>query len=142
MPAYDWRWWKAQCITESLLDPLAVSHAGAMGLCQIMPGTWREQAGAMGINASPFNPRANSLVGAAYMRRMLRVWKADRSEADRLRWAQGSYNAGPGRVLEAQRRAGGETVWAIVSRYVPRETRDYVTRIERWYLRIAAETVQ
>ena len=133
LPAYDWRWWKAQCYQESKLDPLAVSPKGAMSLSQIMPDTWAEQAGMMGINASPFNPRANALVGAAYMRRMLRVWKADRSALDRLRWAQGSYNCGVGCVLRAQKRAEGETVWVLVSPFVPRETRAYVLKIGHWY---------
>ena len=133
MPVYDWRWWKAQCYQESLLNPLAVSPAGAQGLAQIMPRTWAEQSAAMGINASPFHPRANALVGAAYMRRMLGVWKSDRSALDRLRWAQGSYNCGPGCVLKAQKRADGATAWLLVSPLVPRETRDYVLKIDRWY---------
>lgn len=134
MSAYDWRWWKAQCYQESRLDPRAVSSAGAVGLCQIMPGTWAEQSAIMGIAASPYNARANSLVGAAYMRRMLRVWYAERPADDRLRWAQASYNAGPGRVLAAQRAAAGSTQWAQVAGNVPRETREYVRRIARWYL--------
>lgn len=130
---YDWLWWKAQCYQESLLEPLAKSHAGAMGLCQIMPGTWVEQTGRMGIKASPYNPRANSLVGAAYMRRMLRVWTSERTDDERLRWAQGSYNCGPGCLLRAQRENGGTTRWHLIQYHLPRETQEYVRRIDRWY---------
>lgn len=136
MAPHEWRWWKAQCYQESLLNPLAKSHAGAMGLCQIMPGTWAEQSSRMGIQASPYNPRANSLVGAAYMRRMLRVWTAERAEIERLRWAQGSYNCGPGCILKAQKRNGGTTRWHLIEYDIPRETREYIQRIQRWYDRL------
>jgi len=98
-----------------------------------MPGTWAEQSRIMGINASPFNPRANLHVGAAYMRRMLRVWKSERTNADRLRWAQGAYNCGAGCILRAQKKANHSTVWADVAPYVPGETRDYVARIDLWH---------
>jgi len=40
--ADDWCAVKAMCHHESLDNPLAVSHAGAMGLCQVMESTWRE----------------------------------------------------------------------------------------------------
>ena len=133
LPEYHWLWWKSQVYQESLLNPMAVSHAGAQGLSQVMPGTWAEQTRIMGINASPFNPRANVHVGAAYMRRMLRVWTSERTNAERLMWAQGSYNCGAGCILRAQKKANHSTVWADVAPYVPRETREYVVRIDRWY---------
>ena len=110
---YDWKWLKAQGLQESLLKPEAVSHAGAQGIMQIMPGTWRDETERLGIIASPFNPRINILVGAAYMQRMVRFWRAPRTEAQRLELAQASYNAGAGNILKAQGRCGG-TTWSLI----------------------------
>ncbi len=83
----------------------AVSHAGARGLAQLMPGTARY----LGVN--PDDPMQNLEGGARYLREQL-----DRFEGD-LEKALAAYNAGPGRVISA----GG----------VPniRETRQYVAAI-------------
>ena len=83
----------------------AVSHAGARGLAQLMPGTARY----LGVN--PDDPFANLEGGARYLREQL-----DRFDGD-LERALAAYNAGPGRV----ERAGG----------IPRirETQLYVTAI-------------
>jgi len=83
----------------------AVSHAGARGLAQLMPGTARE----LGVN--PNDPFANLEGGARYLREQL-----DRFDGD-LERALAAYNAGPGRVI----RAGG----------IPRirETQHYVAAI-------------
>ena len=138
---YDWRWLKAQGLQESLLKPDAVSHAGAQGVMQIMPGTWRDETERLGIIASPFNARVNILVGAAYMRRMVRFWRAPRTEAQRLELAHASYNAGAGNILKAQGRCGG-MMWSEISPCLhqvtgPRHSQEtiiYVKRIKQWYI--------
>ena len=83
----------------------AVSHAGARGLAQLMPGTARY------LGVDPDDPMQNLEGGARYLREQL-----DRFDGD-LEKALAAYNAGPGRVI----RAGG----------VPniRETRQYVAAI-------------
>lgn len=90
---------------ESRWRANAVSHAGARGLAQLMPGTARE----LGVN--PDDPFANLEGGARYLRAQL-----DRFDGD-LERALAAYNAGPGRVI----RAGG----------IPRirETQHYVAAI-------------
>jgi soluble lytic murein transglycosylase-like protein len=90
---------------ESRWRENAVSHAGARGLAQLMPGT----ADYLGVNAD--DPFQNLEGGARYLREQL-----DRFDGD-LEKALAAYNAGPGRVI----RAGG----------IPniRETRLYLAAI-------------
>ena len=71
---------------ESAFDPRAVSHAGAMGLGQLMPETARR----LGV-ADPFNPLEN-LEGAA------RYLIAQLDRFGRIDHALAAYNAGPERV--------------------------------------------
>ncbi len=90
----------------------AVSHAGAMGLMQIMPGTWASLTARHRLGTDPFDPRANILAGAAYLRAM---W--DRYGDVRLMLA--AYNAGPGRA----------DAYASGRRGLPAETIAYVAKI-------------
>jgi len=46
------------------------SRAGAMGLMQLMPGTWSEIRDRYGLGNNPFDPHDNILAGAAYLREM------------------------------------------------------------------------
>jgi soluble lytic murein transglycosylase-like protein len=71
--------------TESSFVPDAVSHAGAVGLTQLMPPT----ADALGVD--PFDPSQNLDGGARYLRQMI-----DRFE--RVDLALAAYNAGPTRL--------------------------------------------
>jgi soluble lytic murein transglycosylase-like protein len=138
---YDWKWLKAQGLQESLLDPKAKSSAGAQGIMQIMPRTWREETEQLGIIASPYNERVNIQVGARYMRKMIRFWKAPRTEQHRLELAHASYNAGAGNILKSQQRCGG-MMWSEISPCLHQvtgsknsnETILYVKRIRQWYI--------
>src|SRR3546814_3114586 len=47
-----------------------VSHAGAMGLMQIMPGTWADVRGRLGLGNDPHHPRDNNTAGTYYLRLM------------------------------------------------------------------------
>lgn len=87
-----------------------VSRAGAMGLMQLMPGTWAEMRAALDLGADPFNPRDNILAGTAYLRRMY----------DRFGYPGlfAAYNAGPGRYaayLEGRQPLPAETVGYLAS---------------------------
>jgi soluble lytic murein transglycosylase-like protein len=48
----------------------AVSSAGAMGLMQLMPGTWARQRARFRLGSDPFDPRDNILAGTSYLREM------------------------------------------------------------------------
>lgn len=81
------------------------SHAGAMGLMQLMPGTWAEMRAAYRLGFDPHDPRDNILAGAAYLRAMY----------DRFGYPGlfAAYNAGPARYarhLATGRRLPAETV--------------------------------
>lgn len=88
-----------------------VSRAGAMGLMQLMPGTWREMRALLGLGPDPHDPRDNILAGTAYLRMMY----------DRFGYPGlfAAYNAGPARY--SQHLATG--------RRLPRETVAYVAYV-------------
>jgi soluble lytic murein transglycosylase-like protein len=90
--------------TESAYQPQVVSHAGAIGLAQLMPNT----AAQLGVD--PYQPAENVKGGARYLREQLDAF-------DSVRLALAAYNAGPHRV----RQYGGIPPF--------RETRAYVDRI-------------
>ena len=88
-----------------------VSSAGAMGLMQLMPATYREMRRQYGLGPDPFDPHDNVLASAAY-----------------LRWLRGkygyptmfaAYNDGPGN-LEERLKTGG---------LLPRETQLYLVNV-------------
>ncbi|MCO6418632.1 lytic transglycosylase domain-containing protein [Siccirubricoccus sp. KC 17139] len=87
------------------------SPAGAMGLMQVMPGTYARLRRRHGLGEDPYEPRDNILAGAAYLREM-----HDRFGAPAFLAA---YNAGPERV---------EAVLAG-ARILPEETLLYVSAI-------------
>jgi hypothetical protein len=75
--------------TESAGRIGAVSSAGAMGLMQLMPGTWARQRTRFGLGPDPFDPRDNIMAGTSYLREMYDSYGASGFLA--------AYNAGPGR---------------------------------------------
>lgn len=85
---------------ESAFRPDAVSHAGALGLTQVMPGTARELQ--PGITRAQILERDTNLrLGFRYLRWLLSVHEGDEEEA------LTAYNRGPGTVQRI-RAAGGD----------------------------------
>lgn len=104
-------WIRAVMQVESAGRTDAVSTAGAMGLMQIMPGTWAELRLRHRLGNDPFEPRDNILGGTAYLLEMYDLFGAPGFLA--------AYNAGPARYAEHL-----ET-----GRPLPRETRAYVAML-------------
>lgn len=103
-------WIRAVMGAESAGDPGVVSSAGAMGLMQVMPGTWADLRIRHHLGRDPYNPRDNILAGAAYLREL-----HDRYGSPGFLAA---YNAGPDRY-EA----------SLAGRPLPLKTRAYVAAI-------------
>jgi soluble lytic murein transglycosylase-like protein len=64
------RWIRAVIKIESGGDEHAISPRDAMGLMQLMPGTWVELSVRYGLGLDPFDPHDNILAGAAYLKEM------------------------------------------------------------------------
>jgi soluble lytic murein transglycosylase-like protein len=64
------RWIRAVMQVESSGDEHAISSRGAMGLMQLMPGTWVELSVRYGLGLDPFDVRDNILAGTAYLKEM------------------------------------------------------------------------
>ena len=105
-----WIW--AVMRVESNGDSRAVSSAGAMGLMQIMPGTWASLRARHGLGRDPYDVRDNIMAGAAYLRAM-----HDRYGNPTAMLA--AYNAGPGRYDEYLSRG----------RPLPTETLGYLEKL-------------
>lgn len=106
---------KAVVRVESNFNPLAVSHAGAQGLMQLMPRT------AKSLNVrDPFDPRQNIFGGTKLLRLLI-----DRYDGD-INLILSAYNAGD----------------VAVNRYdgIPyAQTREYVSSVYGWYKTYSAQ---
>lgn len=108
------RWIRAVMAVESHGDRTARSPKGAIGLMQIMPRTWDELRARYALGSDPWQPRANILAGAAYLREM-----HDRYGSIAAMLV--AYNAGPKRYddhLASGRALPAETV-AYVAKIAP-----------------------
>lgn len=136
-PGLRWRWFKAQAIAESGLNPKAKSPAGAVGVMQILPSTYSDI-----LKANPqfrylVEPRWNIAAGIYYDRQLYKHWiKKLPSNNDRIAFALASYNAGLGTILKSWKRSGAHKNpregrhWSNIERYTPKETQAYVARIQ------------
>lgn len=98
---------KAVIHTESAFVNDAISHKGAQGLMQLMPGTADE----IGVK-NAFDPRANIFGGSKLLRRYL-------NEFGSLKKSLIAYNAGP--------------EWVRKRKGLPKETRTYIRRVINYY---------
>lgn len=140
LPQYNWLHLKAQCYQESLLVPTARSGAGAMGLCQFMPGTWKEVSERLNLNASPYDPKANTIAAAYYMGTLDKQWSSPRPALERLTLARASYNAGLGNLLKAQKKCNGALLWREIEGCLNYpETSTYIRKIDFFYADMSSE---
>jgi len=116
---------------ESSFDKAAVSHAGARGMMQLMPGTAREQAGKMGTGYDygrlTSDPNYNVMLGSAYFQRLVNMWDGN------YPLAVASYNAGAGNVRKWVNSygdpRGNVDIVSWIEKIPFEETRGYVQRV-------------
>jgi membrane-bound lytic murein transglycosylase D len=113
-------------LVESAFKPSALSRAKARGIWQFMRGTALEN----GLTHDWYideraEPEKATRAAAKYLKTLNGMFDGD--------WhlALASYNGGPGRVQRAIKRSGRPDFWKLTAttRYLPRETRDYVPLI-------------
>jgi soluble lytic murein transglycosylase len=128
----NWTFIHAIARQESQFDRNAVSHAGARGLMQLMPGTARETSGKISL---AYRPEAlnsdityNIQLGSTYFQRMLSYYNGS------YPLAVAAYNAGPGNVNKwlvrnGDPRSGGIDILDWIEQIPLSETRGYVHRV-------------
>jgi soluble lytic murein transglycosylase-like protein len=116
---------------ESSFQPRALSKAGAYGLMQVMPGTWRlvnsqaqvcsgRHEGECGSDCF-YNPELNIAIGTCYLSQLINRFS---SHAE---LAVAAYNAGPGAVDK----------YGNIPPYA--ETTEYVQRVVNYWYQISGQ---
>ena len=127
----DWAYGIAR--SESLFMRDVRSHAGAVGLMQLMPRTGREVARQLNIRFEGLttltDPVANIRLGTSYLGRMLERFDGNRA------FATAAYNAGPQRIDDWRERSSAADPLVWIENIPFNETRRYVRRV------LAAETI-
>jgi soluble lytic murein transglycosylase len=112
---------------ESVFDARAKSHAGAVGLMQLMPATAKSLSRSVlhsrYRNDFLYDPGSNAALGAAYLKRL--IGQFDGSTV----LALAAYNGGPSRIARIARenpRLAEDELFETIPVF---ETRDYVRRV-------------
>lgn len=121
-------------VIESALSPRIKSRAGALGLWQFMYGTGKMY----GLKDNSYfdermDPRKSTDAACRYLKKLHEIYND---------WnlALAAYNAGPGNVNRAIRRAGGKVSYWAIRPFLPGETQQYVPRfIATTYLFVYAK---
>ena len=136
----DWLFMLAQGFQESKLDQSARSHAGAVGVMQVLPTTGRQ----MGYRDVESSAQSNIDAGAKYMRFLMDRYfnEPELTPVVRFDFALAAYNAGPARIQQMRRLAAERgldpnrwfgNVERVVLEKVGEEPVRYVANIHSYY---------
>ncbi len=126
---FDWRLILAVIKQESRFSIDAESHKGATGLMQMMPSTVEEVGQKLEIEdmAHPMN---NIRGGIYYLKKLYDLFEGA-EETDRIQLTLGAYNAGIGRIYDAQELAAylkdNPAKWQSVRDALPLLSKRYYT---------------
>jgi membrane-bound lytic murein transglycosylase MltF len=139
---FDWLGVAALAYQESRIDQSKRSHAGAVGVMQLLPSTAADRnVGIPNIEKIEDNIHA----GVKYIRFIVDRYYAE-EPMDRLNkrlFAFASYNAGPAKVARLRREARvmglDPNVWfrnveIVAAKRIGRETVQYVSNIYKYYI--------
>jgi membrane-bound lytic murein transglycosylase D len=112
---------KYLAVIESELRPTALSHVGARGPWQLMPGTAR----VLGLKVNRhFDERTNFTVSTRAAARYLKDLYA---QFDDWLLVIAAYNGGPRPVHKAIRESGSKNFW-VLQKHLPAESREHVKK--------------
>jgi membrane-bound lytic murein transglycosylase MltF len=139
---FDWLVVAALAYQESRIDQSKRSHAGAVGVMQLLPSTAADRnVGIQNIEEIEDNIHA----GVKYLRFIVDRYYA-KEPMDRLNkglFAFASYNAGPAKVAKLRKEARemglDPNVWfrnveIVAAKRIGRETVQYVSNIYKYYI--------
>lgn len=122
---------------ESRFNPYAYSHAGAVGLMQVLPTSAAEAAGDDNLlyNIMPlFDPPVNLRIGQDYMTWLMERGLGGGDEAYDLFRVIAAYNGGAGAVIKTRKRMEQDADALLFMESLPaRETREYVEKVAFGY---------
>lgn len=139
---FDWLMITAQGYQESQLDQSKESSAGAIGIMQVLPSTAKDP----NVNIPDIStPENNIHAGVRYLRFLRSNYFEDPEIApvDQVLLAFGAYNAGPGNIRKARKRAVklglDPNVWfnnveIAAAKSISREPVIYVRNIYKYYV--------
>ncbi len=139
---FDYLMVGAQAYQESGLDHSKRSHAGAVGIMQILPSTAADPK----INIYDIEKIENNIhAGAKYLRFVIDAYfsDAEMEPLDRMLFAFASYNAGPAKISRIRRKAAQMgldpnkwfgNVEVAAAKVIGRETYQYVRNIFKYYI--------
>jgi membrane-bound lytic murein transglycosylase MltF len=139
---FDWLMLAALAFQESKIDQNRRSHAGAVGVMQVLPTTAKDK----NINIADIEKiDPNIHAGTKYLRFMMDRYfddpKIDRLNRGLLAFA--SYNAGPAKISKLRKEAADmgldPNIWfrnveVVAAKRIGRETVNYVSNIFKYYL--------
>ena len=139
---FDWLMVMSQAYQESRLDHSARSHAGAVGIMQMLPSTAADK----NVNIPDIATLENNIHAGNKYLRFIRDRYFENEPMDDLNktlFSFAAYNAGPARVAklrrEAERQGLNPNVWfnnveIIAAKRIGRETVQYVSNIYKYWV--------